>query len=320
MVTVLSVDGGGIRGIIPATFLAEFEKRTGKPICELFDLIAGTSTGGLLAAGLALPDENGSPKYTAQQMLAAYFEDGSSIFHKSLFRQIMTLGGLIGPKYSGRPLEKTLASYLGDARLHEVLTELLIPAYDMASSTPWFFKTSYARQTRTPAGNPLLVEVVRATTAAPTYFPPLSMEGHCMIDGGVFAGNPALCAYAQARNVYPDETEFLVVSLGTGQEPHNLPCSKIRGWGIAGWVAPINAVMLNASSATVNYQMRALVGCKNYTRFQVQLDGSTAAMDDASPENMLRLEEIAKQAVTQHSGAIDALCQTLMQNSESLRH
>ncbi len=130
-----------------------------------------------------------------------------------------------------------------------------------------------------------------------------------MIDGGVFAGNPALCAYAQARNVYPNETEFLVVSLGTGQEPHNLPCSKIRGWGIAGWVAPINSIMLNASSATVNYQMRALVGGKNYTRFQVQLDDSTAAMDDASLPNMLRLEEIAKQAVK----TIDSLCQTLLQ-------
>jgi len=319
MISILSVDGGGIRGIIPATFLVEIEKRTEKPTCELFDLIAGTSTGGLLAAGLALSDENGRPKYTAKQMLAAYFEEGGSIFHKSLLRRVVTLGGLIAPKYSGRPLEKTLQNYLGDARLHQTLTELLIPAYDMASSTPWFFKTSYAKQTRTPTGNPLLTEVIRATTAAPTYFPPLSMEGHCMIDGGVFAGNPALCAYAQARNAYPDETEFLVVSLGTGQEPHNLPCSKIRSWGIVGWVAPINTVMLNASSATVNYQMRALVGIKNYTRFQVQLDDANAAMDDASPENMLRLEEIAKQAVKQHSGAIDCLCQALLQNLENLR-
>ncbi|MPM18349.1 hypothetical protein SDC9_64758 [bioreactor metagenome] len=315
MIRVLSVDGGGIRGIIPATFLVEFEKRTGKATCELFDLIAGTSTGGLLAAGLTLPDESGRPKYTAQQMLDAYFDDGGSIFHKNLLRRIVTLGGLIGPKYSGRPLEKTLVNYLGDARLHEVLTELLIPAYDMASSTPWFFKTSHAKQTRTLAGNPLLIQVVRATTAAPTYFPPLTMEGHCMIDGGVFAGNPALCAYAQARNVHPDETEFLVVSLGTGQEPHNLPCSKIRGWGVAGWVAPINTVMLNASSATVNYQMRALVGGKNYTRFQVQLDDSTAAMDDASLSNMLRLKEIADQAVMQHSEKIDTLCQTLLQEN-----
>jgi patatin-like phospholipase/acyl hydrolase len=86
------VDGGGIRGIIPATFLVEFEKRTGKATCELFDLIAGTSTGGLLAAGLTLPDENGRPKYTAQQMLDAYFDDGGSIFHKSLLRRIVTAG------------------------------------------------------------------------------------------------------------------------------------------------------------------------------------------------------------------------------------
>ncbi len=312
MIRVLSVDGGGIRGIIPATFLVEFEKRTGAPTSELFDLVAGTSTGGLLAAGLTLPDSGGKPKYTAEQMLAAYFEDGGYIFHKNPLRSVVTLGGLLGPIYSPRDLESVLDQYLGDARLHTTLTELLVPAYDMASSTPWFFKTSYAKLHHSPVDDPLLTEVVRATTAAPTYFPPMTMEGHCMIDGGVFAGNPALCAYAQARNMYPEETEFLVVSLGTGQEMHNLPCSKIRSWGIAGWVAPISTVMLNASSATVNYQMRALVGTKNYARFQVQLDDDTAAMDNASPENMLCLEKIAQRAVKQESAVIDYICRLLL--------
>ncbi|HWP79794.1 MAG TPA: patatin-like phospholipase family protein [Candidatus Acidoferrum sp.] len=320
MKAILSVDGGGIRGIIPATFLVEFEKRTGKSTCELFDLIAGTSTGGLLAAGLTLPDTGGRPKYTAAQMLAAYFEDGGAIFHKSLCRTVMTLGGLIRPIYSPRNLERVLERYLGDARLHMALTEVLIPAYDMESSTPWFFKTSFARQNRSPANDPLLTQVVRATTAAPTYFPPLAMAGHCMIDGGVFAGNPALCALAQARNMYPDETEFLVVSLGTGQEMHHLPCGAVCGWGKADWAKPISTVMLNASSASVNYQMRALVGAKNYARFQVLLDKDAAAMDDASPENMRRLEAIAQQAVRQHTGAIDRLCRQLLQNTESLQN
>ena len=114
----------------------------------------------------------------------------------------------------------------------------------MASSTPWFFKTSFAKYQRAPADDPLLSQVVRATTAAPTYFPPLTLEKHCLIDGGVFAANPALCAYAQARKLYPEETEILVVSLGTGSAVHNRPCSEINHWGIANWAVPISTVMV----------------------------------------------------------------------------
>lgn len=311
MVSILSIDGGGIRGIIPATFLVDIEKRTGKPICELFDLIAGTSTGGILTAALTVPNKQGKPKYTAEQILAGYFEYGGGIFEKTLLRTVSTLGGLTRPIYSPRTLEKMLQQYLGDARLHETLTEVLITAYDMASSTPWFFKTSFAKENRSAVDDPLLTQVVRATTAAPTYFPPLPMEGHCLIDGGVFASNPALCAYAQARNMYPNEKDFLVVSLGTGLQTHNRPCAQVYRWGIVNWAVPISTVMLNSSSATVNYQMNALVGDQNYTRFQVNLAEDATGMDDASEQNMLKLEALALQAVKAESEALDKLCRTL---------
>lgn len=311
MVSILSIDGGGIRGIIPAAFLIEFEKRTGKPICELFDLIAGTSTGGILAATLTLPNSHGKPKYSAEQVRFAYFEHGGAIFHRSMLRSVTTLGGLARPIYSPRTLELMLERYLGNERLHTTLTEILVTAYDMASNTPWFFKTSFAKHHRTPEDDPLLTQVVRATTAAPTYFPPLMMEGHCLVDGGVFACNPALCAYAQARNMYPEEKEFLVVSLGTGLQVHNRPCSEISNWGIADWAVPISAVMLNSSSASVDYQMRALVGNENYVRLQVKLDDDATGMDDASDKNLRRLDSLAQQAVRQQSSTIGRLCRSL---------
>ncbi|MEM5768517.1 MAG: hypothetical protein AAGU32_09585, partial [Bacillota bacterium] len=138
----------------------------------------------------------------------------------------------------------------------------------------------------------------------------------CMVDGGVFASNPALCAYAQARNMYPEEKEFLVVSLGTGLQVHNRPCAKVNNWGIADWAVPIIAVTLNSSSASVNYQMRALVGGENYVRFQVQLDDDTTEMDNASDDNMRRLRELAQQAVRQESETIDRLCRTLKKKAE----
>lgn len=312
MISILSIDGGGIRGIIPATFLIEFEKRTGKPICELFDLIAGTSTGGILAATLTLPDSSGKPKYSAEQVLSAYFEHGGDVFHKSLVRSVTTLGGLVRPIYSPRKLEQMLEQYLGNERLHTTLTEILVTAYDMTSSTPWFFKTSFAKHHRSPADDPLLTQIVRATTAVPAYFPPLMMEGHCMVDGGVFASNPALCAYAQARNMYPEEEEFLVVSLGTGLQVHKRLCPEIENWGIADWAIPIIDVMLNSSSETVNYQMRALNGIKNYIRFQVQLDEDAGGMDDTSEENIRKLDTLAKKAVQLKSATIDRLCRALV--------
>jgi len=311
MVSILSIDGGGIRGVIPATFLIELERRTGKPICELFDLIAGTSTGGILAATLTLPNRQGKPKYSAEQVRSAYFEHGETIFHRSLLRSATTLGGLARPKYSPHGLDSMLEKYLGNERLHTTLTEILVTAYDMASSTPWFFKTSFAKFHHSPVDDPLLTQVARATAAAPTYFPPLTMNDHCMVDGGIFACNPALCAYAQARNMYPEEKEFMVVSLGTGTQVHNRPCSKINNWGIADWAVPITSVVLNSSSASVDYQMRALVGNENYVRFQVQLDDDTKEMDDASQENMKKLETLAQQAVKKESATIDRLCRIL---------
>jgi patatin-like phospholipase/acyl hydrolase len=310
----------GHQGYYPrGFFLIEFEKRTGKPISELFDIIAGTSTGGILAVALTVPGSRGRPKYSAEKIYSLYIEHGGTIFNRSLLRSAATLGGLLGPKYSPRGLESLLEQYFGDKRLHETLTEIIVTAYDMASSTPWFFKTSFAKNHRAPEDDPLLAQVVRATTAVPAFFPPLTMEGHCMVDGGVFASNPGLCAYAHAKNLYPEETEFLVISLGTGVQTHHRPCSKIKDWGIADWAVPIIAVLLNSSSETVNYQMKTLVGGENYARFQVKLDDQTAEMDDASPENIRRLEALAQAAVRENSAKIDQLCSRLMKREEKSR-
>lgn len=315
MVTILSIDGGGIRGIIPASFLEDIERRTGKPASALFDIIAGTSTGGILAAALTAPDENGNPRYSAAFVREAYFRHGPEIFHRGTLRSVATLRGLTRPTYSPRALERLLEQFLGQTRLSETLTEILVTAYDMASSTPWFFKTSFARENPAPVDDPLLSQVARATSAAPTYFPPLALEGLCLVDGGVFAANPALCAYAQVRNMFPGEREIFVVSLGTGLQDHNRPCSQVSNWGIIDWAVPISTVMLNSSSATVNYQMKALVGSKSYARFQVHLSKEAGGMDDASEKNLRYLDTLGRKAVSDNSAALDAVCKTLLSRS-----
>lgn len=316
VVTVLSVDGGGIRGIIPAMFLEEMEKRTGKPVCALFDVIGGTSTGGIIAALLTVPNGRGGPKYTAAEVRRAYEELGRQAFHRSALRTALTLNGLLRPKYSARPLERLLLRYLGSARLHETLTRVLIPAYDMKGCTPWFFKSTYAAGKKGTADDPMLALAARATSAAPAYFPPRSMEGRCFIDGGTFANNPALCAYAEARREFPGEREFLVVSLGTGEHRKSRSCRTTRRWGALAWGIPLFGVMMNSAGATVDYQMKTLEGPEGYCRFQLLLDRKEAEMDDAGEKNIRRLEALARAEIRRDGEALDRLCRALAQRRD----
>lgn len=312
MVTILSIDGGGIRGIIPAAILAEIEKRTGKHICELFDYIAGTSTGGIIAAMLTVPNHKGKPKYTAEQIKSLYINLGYSVFNRSLIRKIFTLNGIISTRYSARKLEKYLNEYLGDTRLHLSLSDLIVPAYETESCSPWFFKTTHAKRTDNFIDNPYLFQVARGTSAAPSLFPPLKIgDNHCFIDGGVVANNPALCAYSEAKKLYPNENAFLVVSLGTGRRLKFHKYNNIKNWGALNWAIPILNVLSNSSSATVDYQMKALLRNGFYHRFELILDSKTEKMDNASKRNIQHLEAIARKEVMKNSAKIDDICRML---------
>ncbi|MDB9320874.1 patatin-like phospholipase family protein [Nodularia spumigena CS-591/04] len=138
---ILAIDGGGIRGIIPAIILAEIEKLTGKPICELFDLIAGTSTGGILACGLTKPKLNNShePYYKADELIDLYRKHGEEIFYEPLIERLTPVDDLFKPKYSSRGRDKILNKYLEDTPLSKALTEIFIISYDIELRAPIFF-------------------------------------------------------------------------------------------------------------------------------------------------------------------------------------
>ena len=220
---VLSIDGGGIRGVIPARILAEIEDRTNCRICDLFDLIAGTSTGGILTVGLTAPHPSAEdlPRFTASEMLHLYEARGRDIFKRSLWDGITSIGGLADEKYPNDGVEGVLEEYFSDTELCDTRVEVLVTSYDLTARHPYFFKTRRARA-RPDERNHFLRDVARATAAAPTYFEPAAVPTpgggsvRYLVDGGVFANNPASCAYVEALSVKPPDDEIVLVSLGTG--------------------------------------------------------------------------------------------------------
>jgi patatin-like phospholipase/acyl hydrolase len=343
LVKVLSIDGGGIRGIIPAIFLAEIERLTELPACQLFDLIAGTSTGGIIALGVTVPDaddrlDKPRPKWTAQQLAELYASEGPKIFHRSLLRTVETVDGLLVEKYAATALERALDHYMGDTRLSEALTDVLIPAYDIQKHEPFFYKSFIPRpragprprdravKSSTPEGPSLstseypMTVVARSTSAAPTYFEPEHVRGqhtpgappdYALIDGGTFANNPSLCAYAEALRNHPD-AEVFVVSLGTGRLTDSISFNEAEHWGLAQWARPLLGVIMDGSSAAIDYQLDELLGADDcHFRFQTVLDGVSDRLDDASATNIEGLRALAGASIKSNSQRLATVCERL---------
>ena len=262
---VLSVDGGGIRGLIPALFLEGLEAALGEAlgetgeaagpwrdrgidvprIADCFHLIAGTSTGGLPAAALTIPDGKGRPKLSAAEAASMYESDGRTIFRRPLLRRLLDPWGLVWPKYPLAQLAAVLKrpTLIGEAKLKDACTDVLITTYDAAHSGPRLFTNWGAPGAGETDAKPeeKMVDVALGTAAAPTYFDPERLGSARLIDGGVFAANPTLAGVSmalrrtEAPGPFEDPDELLVISVGTGfwEEPLDY------GWGgIIGWLRP----------------------------------------------------------------------------------
>jgi patatin-like phospholipase/acyl hydrolase len=308
---ILSIDGGGIRGIIPAQVLAEIEEQTGKPTAELFDLIAGTSTGAIIALALTTPDADGKPMWAAKDLVNLYEREGPNIFRRNIFRRLFTGSGVLASKYSARNLEGALDHYLGETQLSEALCDVLIPVYDTENRKAFFFRSDRARTN--PDKDFPMHEVARAATAAPTYFPAAEIENpttrrrFTLVDGGVFANNPAMCAWADAESMELGH-DVLLLSLGTGSQteplgigapdegaaqrraaPEAATPGRPHNWGLRRWAPHILDVVFDGVSNTTDYQLHQLLGHEDYLRLQTNLDFASDKMDRATSKNMSAL-------------------------------
>jgi patatin-like phospholipase/acyl hydrolase len=263
---ILSLDGGGYRGIFSAAVLAAIEEDFGLNVVELFDLIVGTSTGGIIALGLGAGMR---PK----QIVDFYAEWGPKIFHRGF-----PLRRAWKSKYSNMTLRQALTAVLGDKQMQDSIVPLVVPSYDLTRDEVYMFKTPHHPRLRRDRRAPM-VEVAMATSAAPTYFPGASIDSVRLIDGGVFANNPAAVGIAEAYSMFGVKLESVrLFSLGTTQDVVRRMAGLDTG-GLIQWASSGIEVVLRGQSLAAHGMAQHLLAKDRYLRVNPHVPNEMLAMD-----------------------------------------
>ncbi|KAJ0754172.1 putative patatin-like phospholipase domain, Acyl transferase/acyl hydrolase/lysophospholipase [Helianthus annuus] len=304
LMTILNIDGGGIRGIIPGVILqyleSELQALDGDEarLADYFDVVSGTSTGGLITVMLTAPNENNRPLYAAKDIVPFYVENCPKIFPQvggPFAGIIKLLKTLVGPKYNGKYLQNLVKSLLGTTKLSQTLTNVVIPTFDIRDMQPVIF--SSFQVPREPSMDAQLSDICIGTSAAPTYLPAYYFQNgdreFNLIDGGIAANNPSLVAVGEVtRQILKEDPNFpaispfeydryLLISIGTGTQKQTpkFDAKMAAKWGVIGWLtnqgsAPLIEAFTEASADLVvmhnNIVFEALNSVDNYLRIQVR--------------------------------------------------
>lgn len=340
-IKILSIDGGGIRGIIPGVILTYLEKKlqtmtqSTLKIGDFFDFVAGTSTGGILACLYLVPGKDGKAKYSANDAVQLYLKEGKDIFERNFLEKILSLYTLFSPKYGVENLEKYLHDFFGDTKLSDLTKPCLITAYEIAQRNAVLFTSANATES---LRNFFVRDVARATSAAPTYFSPAHIqsdegEQFSLSDGGVYANNPALCAYAEARQTqfqslfkdqqkvdYPSAKNMLILSFGTGTVKKQYHYQDFEDAGAIKWLEPIIDILMSANSETVDFQLKKMfqtldpVDEQDYYRIEPPLFEACPEMDDASSGNLEKLKQAGLYYVDKNEALLSEIAAKVVAN------
>ncbi|WP_181347846.1 CBASS cGAMP-activated phospholipase [Thalassobacillus sp. CUG 92003] len=275
---MLCIDGGGIRGVMPIAILQAMEKEFGRPISEQFDVIAGTSTGSIIAASAAVSK-------SMEELLGHYQTYGRKIF----VRQAKL--GLFKSVYSDRYLRRLLKQSFGELTLFDIQKPLFIPAVDITHGQPYVHRSNCGHPDNENLSTKLW-DAVLSSCSAPIYFPPNNVNNdYLSIDGGLWANNPSLVCVTEAVHYFNEPLADLhILSLGTGKQNINFAVSHEKYWGLKQWlpfqlpsmkVTPkLLDLSLNLSSESVSYQSKLLLG-ERYLRINEEL-GDEVTFDDVT--------------------------------------
>ena len=278
---ILSIDGGGIKGIFPAAFLAQMEQHLleGRSVADNFDLITGTSTGGILALGLA-------SGITATELCEIYIEKGRNVFpplpdnlYGNIKKYYLHAKNSVLYRYEREPLHNLLVDIFGSRLLKDVKSRLCIPSFEGKFGEVYIFKTPHHPDYHLDA-NESLVTIAEATSAAPTYFQPHEKNGFTFVDGGVWANNPVMIALVDALTCFElNRNQIRVLSLGCGDTPYRVDNSHI----VKGGLYHLRKIILAAThlqSLNALGQAGLLIGPENLLRVNPQITSNPIELDD----------------------------------------
>ena len=323
---VLCIDGGGMRGVVPATILAELEDlliaQTGNATTRLidyFDFFSGTSTGGILTCLYLLPDPHHPtrPRYSAREVLDLYTQQGPLIFYRSLSRKITSLMGFTKDKFDSRQMTRMLRRFMGETPLSGLLKPCLIQAYDISQQEPFYFNSLLAKQQ--DKSNYPVWQVAQATASAPVYFEPMVVQAangrrRTLIDGGIFANNPSLSAYHHLQTTVTYNTPITLLSLGTGCTARPYQAQDFKAKGVLRCWKPLLHVLGTARKHSTEQQVRTLLKQRSnqYYRLNPKLVGVNSDMDDTSPKQIAGLQQLGLDFAAGQSLLLQQIAQSIM--------
>lgn len=306
---ILSVDGGGVRAIIPTGILNEISRRTGLAVHEIFEGFAGTSTGALILNALLLPGDKNGAKYTPDDLYKHFDKELPAIFSETLIDELENGFDLLKPKYRPEPLESVVYRLAGEALFKDQIRDICVPSFDLLTARPVLFTRN---ETRTQAEKEALkvYDVVLASSAAPTYFPPHKMELNntnlTMVDGGIYANNPASWAIS---NCNEGEEPFLL-SIGTGLPPYSFKMDCPYEEGMIGWAPKLENLLFSSMIAGTDELMKRELK-QNYVRIDIPIGMDHDQLDDASMENIQYLKNTVEEWIKSHDDILSELCKRL---------
>lgn len=305
-IKILSIDGGGIKGYIPALVLEKLSKYVetisgNGNLASVFDLVAGTSSGSLTALGIVAPEiitESNSysdkPRFSMSDIVNIYETCRTDIFPERVLEQLGVVKQAFHKKYDSSGFETLLNDMFGNRTMENCLTKILIPSFDVLTNQPFLIGNN---------DDIYMKDAARGSSAAPSFFEPALIKSlveekeYCLIDGALAANNPAMFAYIEALSKFPKADEFIILSLGTGRSVEHYSYEQIKNWGLVEWMlssngSPLYSLMSRAQGGCVDMQLKQISKVK-YLRINPVLGRENLEIDNISFTNMKKLKVVA---------------------------
>ncbi|MCL1127999.1 patatin-like phospholipase family protein [Shewanella surugensis] len=307
---ILSIDGGGLNGIIPIAVLQYIEENSGIRIQEIFDLMVGTSSGGIVASLIATPDKSGKAKFNLTDIQAVFHQGASKLFSASAYRDLLSLHGWIAPRYSVQKKYDLFNQYLPEMMLREALIPIAIPSFDYDNMEPIVFKSW-------TGDNYYMKDLLTASTSAISFYAPsmiyshTNKKNHELLDASLYLNSPEVVALLLAQKLYP-EKKYIMVSLGAGMVDNDYFAESGKHWGILQWNIKFIRLMLFARMKFNAHIMRHLITNKDdnvssYHRFNITIPLGEVSGYDPSKQNIDKLDGYARKIISKNKKSLTEL-------------